>query len=128
MVLQGFGIGGQQGALDGGLSSDLSRVEMAEYEPHVARPAWRATKEGTFDFRLRFFFSGCFFSFWVPRLPSIKLSLILSLARFAAICPLAAAMSFLSVLSFWVSRPTLHIVRTATAFSIWVALGCVACL
>ncbi len=54
MVLQGFGMGGQQGALDGGMSGDLSRVEMAEYEPHVARPAWRATKEGTFDFRLRF--------------------------------------------------------------------------
>lgn len=56
VVLQGFGMGGQQGTLDGDLSGDLAREEMAEYEPQVARPAWRATREGTFEFRLRFFF------------------------------------------------------------------------
>ena len=50
VVFQGFGVGGQQDALDGGLSGGVSRVEMAEYEPHVARPVRRATREGTFEF------------------------------------------------------------------------------
>ena len=30
-------MGREQGILDGGLSGDLPRVEMAEYEPHVMR-------------------------------------------------------------------------------------------
>ena len=81
------------------------------------------------DSMFLFFFRMCF-SFRVTHLIN-QLSLIFSsLARCssAVFCPLAAAMSFLSALYFRVSRPTLHIVRTATAFSIWVALGCVACL
>ncbi len=62
VVLQGFGMGGQQGALDGGLSGDLSRMEMAEYEPHFfltpclrKKPCILAT----------FFFRMCFY-FWDP--------------------------------------------------------------
>ena len=57
MVFQGFGMGGQQDALDGGLSGGVSRVEMAEYEPHVARPVRRATREGTFEFPETVFFA-----------------------------------------------------------------------
>ena len=30
-------MGREQGILDGGLSGDLPRVEMTEYEPHVMR-------------------------------------------------------------------------------------------
>ena len=37
LLSQGFGLGREQGILDGGVSGDLPRVEMAEYEPHVMR-------------------------------------------------------------------------------------------
>ena len=71
-------------------------------------------------------FPGCVFIFGIPYQSPLTHLLTPSPAFRPVIS--AAAMSFLSALYFRVSRPTLHIVRTATAFLIWVPLGCVACL